>query len=163
MRLISHAIIRSENPIYFNLDVVPSCRSRWPGIIHQVLHTPSPPTPCSQKTSSDDARMSKIKCPTVENFSNIKESRSSRSPFVVPYPPAAGTDGGCTARSLRSPTDKKKSAQWHRVCQSVVLALDANEWWRERRENSARCTHAVLTTGSEPGGRTHFALHHVLR
>lgn len=29
--------------------VLPSCRSRWPGIIHPALHTPSPPTPWCQK------------------------------------------------------------------------------------------------------------------
>lgn len=42
--------------------MLPSCRLRWPGIIHPALHTPSPPTPwCQKQTKRKAHRKTSIK------------------------------------------------------------------------------------------------------
>lgn len=135
--------------------MLPSCRSRWPGIIHPALRTPSLPSPWwQQKKNNSKKRRGKRRI--WRNVRPFKRLRASDKEILVFSSalsrPLLGTSGGSGDAHGQQPaerTDKKKGGGGNP--EKIPFSFDGAGSRRSLASLRRRYSPLGRTGGMEPG------------
>lgn len=136
--------------------VLPSCRSRWPGIIHPALRTPSLPSPWwqkkkkQQKASREEENLAKY--PSVQTAPSIRygDLRLFIRPFLSSDPSQQRRQQRRCPQSAACGVHRQKKKKERKENQNDPVLL---RWHREPPLASLRCRYSPLgrTGGMEQG------------